>query len=293
MAMSMTGYGRESLHLHDATIIIEIRSVNHRFLDISTRLPSALVQHEDTFKKIIQSYMQRGRVELSINIIGNAFVKRGLAVDWDLLDELVEQVKQMKKRYHLVGDIPVTIISSIPEIVSIQEHENRTTDMEHAIIDGIHNACRRVVTMRQEEGQHLLKDVEKHITLIQQLLTRLESRRESVIEEYRERIENRIAHYLAGHKEIDHTRLHQEVALLVEKGDITEELTRLSSHIDHFLTTILEQGTMGRKLEFITQEMHREANTIGSKAMDTKVNKWTINLKSHIEKIKEQVQNIE
>src|SRR5699024_12076536 len=99
--------------------------------------------------------------------------------------------------------------------------------------------------------------------------------------------------YLAGNKDIDHTRLHQEVALLVEKGDITEELTRLSNHIVHFLTTIREQGTMGRKLEFITQEMHREANTIGSKAMDTKVNKWTINLTSHIEKIKEQVQNNE
>lgn len=293
MVMSMTGYGQDVFHLGNTTVTVEIRSVNHRFLDFTAKIPRSLLFLEDKIKRILQSYFQRGRMEVYINVQGDGLVQKELYTDWDLMDKYIDQIKSAKARYNLSGEIPVTIMPEIPDLLSVQETENYSDELKNSITTSAKRACEQLLLMRKEEGSFLLKDVSNRMLEIQETVSHLQTRRESVIEEYRDRIQSRIYNYLGENDVIDQTRLHQEIALLAEKGDITEEITRLQSHIDHFIETIELNDAIGRKLDFIMQEMHREANTVGSKSTDAKIGVWIVSLKSEIEKIKEQIQNIE
>ncbi|WP_209482193.1 YicC/YloC family endoribonuclease [Virgibacillus litoralis] len=293
MVMSMTGYGQDVFHLGNTTVTVEIRSVNHRFLEFTAKTPRSLLFLEDKIKRILQSYFQRGRMEVYINIQGDGLVQRELYTDWELMDKYIDQIRSAKARYNLAGDIPVTIMSEIPDLLSVQEVENYSEELRDSITTSITRACEQLLQMREEEGTFLIKDVNNRMLVIQEIVSNLQTRRESVIEEYRDRIQSRINNYVGENDIIDQTRINQEIALLAEKGDITEEITRLQSHIDHFFDTIGLNDAIGRKLDFIMQEMHREANTVGSKSTDAKIGIWIVSLKSEIEKIKEQIQNIE
>lgn len=293
MVMSMTGYGQDVFHLGNTTVTVEIRSVNHRFLDFTAKIPRSLLFLEDKIKRILQSYFQRGRMEVYINVQGDGLVQKELYTDWDLMDKYIDQIKSAKARYGLAGEIPATFMSTIPDLLSVHEVENQSDELNDAIIASTKRACKQVLLMRKEEGGFLLKDLNGRMRAIQETVFQLQTRRENVIEEYRDRIQSRINNYIGENDIMDQARLHQEVALLAEKGDITEEITRLLSHIDHFFETIELNNAIGRKLDFIMQEMHRETNTIGSKSTDGKIGIWIVSLKSEIEKIKEQIQNIE
>ncbi|WP_188454445.1 YicC/YloC family endoribonuclease [Virgibacillus oceani] len=293
MVKSMTGFGRDVIQLGEASLTVEIRSVNHRFLDFNTKIPPSFLFLEDKFKKMIQSYFKRGRIEMYIGIEGKGFAEKSLHTDWDLMDQYVEQIKRAKERYHLSGEIPASIVAALPDLFSVQQIEQRTDQQTEAILASVEKACSEVYEMRVKEGMHLFHDILDRMKTIRDTVSQLQTRRESVIAEYRNRIFDRIHQHLDEHVQIDDARLVQEIALLAEKGDITEEITRLFSHIDHFLRTTETSDAIGRKLDFILQEMHRETNTIGSKSTDTKIGEWVVSLKSDIEKIKEQVQNIE
>lgn len=288
----MTGYGREVLQIEDTMVTVEIRSVNHRYLDFSVKAPRSLVYLEDKIKKVIHSSFKRGRVEVFIEVAGEGFVKKSLTTDWDLMDQYMEQVKKAKERYHLIGDIPTTMITNLPDLIVVQEIEEQPDQLQDAIMMSVERACEQVQSMQSTEGSYLIKDIKERMQQMQNIVFSLKARRNIVTEEYRGRIQQRIDEYLVDTVNLDHTRIHQEIALLAEKGDITEEITRLLSHINHFFVTIDSKEAMGRKLDFIMQEMHRETNTIGSKSMDPKISEWIISLKGDIEKIKEQVQNI-
>ncbi|MGP4106925.1 YicC/YloC family endoribonuclease [Virgibacillus sp. L01] len=293
MVMSMTGYGQDVFHLGNTTVTVEIRSVNHRFFDFTAKIPRSLLFLEDKIKRTLQLYFQRGRMEVYINVQGDGLTQKELYTDWDLMDKYIDQIKSAKARYNLAGEIPVTIMPEIPDLLSVQETENYSDELINAITTSVKRACEQLLLMREEEGDFLLKDISNRMLEIQDTVSHLQTRRESVIEEYRERIQSRIYNFLGENDVIDQTRMHQEIALLAEKGDITEEITRLQSHIDHFSETIDLNDAIGRKLDFIMQEMHREANTVGSKSTDAKIGVWIVALKSEIEKIKEQIQNIE
>ncbi len=293
MVMSMTGYGQDVFHLDNTTVTVEIRSVNHRFLDFTAKIPRSLLFLEDKIKRILQLSFQRGRMEVYINVQGDGLVQKELYTDWDLMDKYIDQIKSAKARYNLAGEIPVTIMSEIPDLLSVQEIENYSDELINSITASVKRSCEQLLLMRKEEGEFLLKDIRNRMLGIQDTVSHLQTRRESVIEEFRDRIQSRISKYLGKNDVIDQTRMHQEIALLAEKGDITEEITRLQSHIDHFFETIELNDAIGRKLDFIMQEMHREANTVGSKSTDAKIGVWIVSLKSEIEKIKEQIQNIE
>ncbi|WP_099158036.1 YicC/YloC family endoribonuclease [Virgibacillus ndiopensis] len=293
MVKSMTGFGRDVVHIGETTITVEIRSVNHRYLDFNTKFPSAFLFLEDRIKRVVQSYFKRGRIEIYIGIEGDGFVKRSLHTDWDLMDQYMEQIKRAKERYNLSGEIPTSIITTMPDLFSIQREEQQVDRQTESILTSIEKACSKVSEMRENEGKHLLHDILNRMETIRNTITLLHTRRESVINEYRDRIFWRINEHLDGRASIDDARMLQEIALLAEKGDITEEITRLFSHIDHFLQTTENQDAIGRKLDFILQEMHRETNTIGSKSTDPKIGEWVVSLKSDVEKIKEQIQNIE
>jgi uncharacterized protein (TIGR00255 family) len=295
MAISMTGYGFDKIHMEDTIVTVEIRTVNHRFFDFTAKVPRTFLFMEDLIKREIQSYFHRGRIEVFINIEGKGFVERNIQTDWNLLEQYIHEMNQAKERYGLSGDIPATIISDIPEIMTVQETEQQPGNGKDMIIESVQRAAIQVLEMRKKEGEFLEADVKERIKTITGLTEEIEKLRPKVIEGYKKRIAERIAMHKDYAESLDEERFQQEIILLAEKGDITEELTRLFSHLRQF-SSLLQQKQdtpIGRKLDFIVQEMHREANTIGSKSTDAFLSEKMILLKSEIEKIKEQLQNIE
>lgn len=289
----MTGYGLSTTQFENTTITVEIRSVNHRFLDIIPKYPRTFLFLEDKIKMLVKNFFSRGRVELHINIEGEGFVQKSISTDWKLLDQFIQQLKVAKERYGLQGEIPFSVLTQLPDLITIQENEEKPDNLQENILACIEDACLQVLEMRIEEGKNLLDDILERATIIRNIVRSIESRRENVIDEYRTRIKQRMEEYIEDPITVDSSRLHQEIALLAEKGDIAEEITRLHSHLDQLEEWSKLEEPIGRKLDFILQEMNREANTVGSKSTDTKISEWTVAMKSEIERIKEQVQNIE
>ncbi len=294
MTNSMTGYGRDQITIENNTINVEIKSINHRFLDVVLKLPRSLLFLEEKIKRIIAKTFHRGRIEVFISIEGTGFVSRTLTTDWALLDEYMNELKQAKERYQLSGDIPIAMLTALPEIITIHEKEQQPHELIGHVLKSTERAVLKVFEMRKEEGAFLAKDLTDRIKTVQNMVLLIEERRAQVISEYRARILERLHEHLENYQEkIEDHRIYQEISLLAEKGDITEEITRLRSHTELFKETMHQAEAIGRKLDFIVQEMHREINTIGSKSSDSQIGEWTVNLKTILEKIKEQVQNIE
>ena len=292
MPLSMTGYGRKVLHIENTMVTIEIRSVNHRFLDIAIKLPRTFLFLEDKLKKTVQSQFTRGRIEVYISIEGDGFSNRTLQADWELIDQYVTHLDRAKQKYHLNGEIPLTVLSSMQDFFHIKDTGGSLEKVHQLILEGILDACKQVSVMRQEEGVYLTNDLTERLRSITETVLQVRTKRDIVRKEYQERIMERIRVYVDDEISKD-GKFYQEIVLLAEKGDITEEITRLLGHIEHFERTMNSKEAAGRKLDFIIQEMHREANTIGSKSTDVSISEWTVSLKSMIEKMKEQVQNIE
>ncbi len=289
----MTGYGRDISTVNDTTIRVEVRTVNHRFLDFTAKIPRSLLFIEDSLKQVVKSYFYRGHIDVYINLTGEGFIEKELRTDWSLLDQYINQLKQAQTCYQLEDDISVSMLSTLPELIQIQEKETYDNQLTEAIVQSTQQACNEVQAMRIAEGENISRDINHHLQNIQDGVEELKKTRHTVIEEYRNRIQERIKGFVAENAYIDQARMHQEIALLAEKGDITEELTRLQSHIDLFGETIRKEEPIGRTLDFIVQEMHRETNTIGSKSTDMRIGQSIVTLKGEIEKIKEQIQNIE
>lgn len=288
----MTGFGRDVQNVDHTSILVEIKSVNHRFLDISLKLPRALYVLEDKIKKMMQGYFKRGRIELFITIEGRGLMKRDLQMDWDLFDQYITMFHSAQTRYDLSDDVMVAMMPHVDDVLTIQEIEKETDKLKEVILESVEKACQQVVHMRIEEGNVLQIDTLTRIEKIKKIINMLGERRETVIIEYRKRIQKRIESYTTE-MVADESRIYQEIALLAEKGDITEEVTRLHSHLQQFSTTIQQDQVMGRKLEFILQEMLRETNTIGSKSNDSLISEWIVTLKTEMEKLKEQIHNVE
>lgn len=293
MVRSMTGYGKHSTHVKDTQIVVEVRSVNHRFLDISTKLPHNLLFMEEKLKRQVKRKLERGRVDVFVTIEGEGFFEKKVEVDYNLLDQYVEKWKEVKGRYQLTEDVSIDMVSKLDDIFTVMEMEEDTNALQQSLLDAIDTALERLLAMRVEEGVRLREDFEKRLDTITEILVKLEDKRPRIVEEYREKIRERIEEYAGEALDPDESRVLQEVALLAEKGDVTEELTRMKSHVKQFKATLARHDAIGRTMDFIVQEMHREVNTIGSKSNDVEVSEWVVALKSEIEKVKEQVQNVE
>ncbi|WP_386056370.1 YicC/YloC family endoribonuclease [Thalassobacillus hwangdonensis] len=293
MVTSMTGYGRSVSQVGDGRLTVEVRSVNHRFLDLSTKMPRNLLFLEDTMKKLVTNHILRGRVDIFVTIEGKDLVEKKLEVDWDLVDQYVKHLQEIKDRYDLTGTMSIDIVTKLEDLFQIQEVDQDEERVRKVIIDTLEDALTVLTSLRQQEGDALRIDLEKRLKSAHSLVAELEKRRKIVSEDYRERIKTRIEEYVREDWKLEDTRILQEVALLAEKGDISEEVTRMYAHLDLFAKTMEEQGSIGRRLDFVVQEMHREVNTIGSKSNDMEINHAVVSLKSEIEKMKEQVQNIE
>ncbi len=288
----MTGYGR-GVGVYDfGTVTVELRSFNHRFLEIISRMPRELSGCEDEIKKYIQEQIQRGRVECTITVEHNKGGKASLEVDWELADSYFKAAKEMSARFSLSETINLQTILSLPNLI-ISKQEERLDCYNQEILETVSTAIRALSDMRTNEGRTIREDFIKRVSYIVQEIDRIRQLAPQVVIQYRTRLLSRIKEFLADTAEIDEARLMNEIALFIDRSNIDEELLRLHSHCQQYLNFLDHEESVGRKLDFLLQEMKREINTIGSKANDLSISQIVINIKSEIEKLREQVQNIE
>lgn len=290
---SMTGFGLRTMHIGEVNLTIEIKTLNSRYLDFTAKLPHSIQALEGQIKGIIQTFFERGRIEVTVTMQGTGLTSKKVRVDWELLDDYIDKLRQAKVRYNLEGEIPISIVPTMETAFSVEEIAPIIANLNKDLLEEITKVARIVVDNRKEEGIFLLKDVTNRINSLQSMLKLIEDCQGNVSAHYRERIKRRIEAHVGAEIKLDQTHLIGEIAILAEKGDISEEITRLHSHLSHIEAVISGGGAMGRKLDFITQEMHREVNTIGAKSIDPQISEMVVIMKSDIEKIKEQVQNIE
>lgn len=291
MIKSMTGFGRATKSDAKLNCVVEVKSVNHRFCEIQVRMPRQLLVFEDKIKKAINQYVHRGRVELYISVEGEDIVKRKLKIDWDLMDQYYQNLLHAKKRYSLEENITLQQLFEPEDLSSIIEEDTKNEHLETLIIDTVDTAMKQLKEMRELEGQQLYHDIKEQIIHITNHVTDIAELAPRVVSQYHERIRKKVNEYVEG--VIDESKIVTDVAIFAEKADITEEITRLKSHISQFLETLHIEEVVGRKLDFLLQEMNRETNTIGAKANDHIIAKQVVEVKSLLEKIKEQIQNIE
>lgn len=289
---SMTGYGRYEDHIDNVQLTVEIKSVNHRYCEIDVHLPRNLTLFEEQVKKVVRENIYRGRVDVYIHIDAGQWKKRTVQIDWGLAEAYFEAADRVKKHFGLEGKLSIQDFLAIPECFVIQEEADPSV-FEERLGQAVRRAMQDLTRMRASEGVALAHDLRKRVGVLQAALAEMNALASQVHNEYQRRLETRVRELLDQRAEVDESRLLQEVALLAEKSNIDEELTRLESHLRQFENLVAEDGPVGRKLDFLLQEMHREINTIGSKAQVVAISQHVIDVKGELEKIREQVQNIE
>ena len=291
MIKSMTGYGRANLSENEREYQIEIKSVNHRYLDISVKMPRQLSYLEDTIKKEISNKVKRGKIDVFITFNNNSLEGRSIKINTELAKAYIDELKKLAEKEDILSDIQVTDISKYPDVLNIQNNQDDDVIKEE-VIKVIKIATDNFVQMRQIEGKKISEDLEVRLDKITEKVIEVSKLSTGLIEEYVVKLEARIKEILKN-QEIDQARLAQEVVIYADKCSVEEEITRLNSHILQFKNLLNSDEAVGKKLDFIVQEMNRETNTIGSKANNLDITNRVIDLKTEIENIREQIQNIE
>ena len=291
MATSMTGFGRGEVKGKWGTVVIEARSLNHRYLEIIQRLPSNLLALEDKMRDLIQKKCKRGRITLSISFEKDGEMV-GLKIDEKRAKHYYQIASQLKKELALSSDIGLGELLSLPEVVKVETTREELQELWGQIREALEKALEGLLQMREEEGKALAADLTKRIGLLEKELGKISKRLPLTIKLYQQRLRNRLKELLGGGT-LDPGRLEQEVIFFVENSDITEEVTRVRAHLEAFQKTLVLKEEVGRRLDFIAQELQREANTIGQKSRDIEISQSVIQMKGEIERIREQVQNIE
>jgi len=293
MIRSMTGYGIDHFHINETTITVEIKAVNSRYLDFIPKIPRSFQEVELEIKQMIQQYLVRGRVEVYITTSGNQLTNKTLKLDEDLLAQYMELMQKVQSDYAPTSPISLEQIIHQDDVLVVHETNIDSDAWKEPLMASVERVLQQVLANRTSEGKILGEDIAKRIDNIENMLHSLEGYTTVVGDEYRERIKERIEQYIEEKIDTTETRLLQEIAILAEKSDITEEITRLKSHLHHAKKLMSTSSPIGRKLDFISQELLREMNTIGAKSVNAQISELVIQLKSENEKIKEQIQNIE
>ena len=293
MLKSMTGFSRYENQSEDLTCKVEIRSVNNRFIDINTRLPKSLAPLELPLKKMVKTKCARGSFDISIAIEKNGDSEAGLEVNPNLplATKYLKAFKEIQDGIGLKGEIDINTILSQRDVVK-SELKKVEFSCEEIVMQSVDRALTDLIKMREDEGRNLEKDILNQISSIETLRKSIAAKQSITIQKFQDKLNEKIKTLTSG-IEIDPARIAQESALLADRCDITEEIVRLKSHLDQFNILVASNDPQGRKLEFLTQEINREVNTTGSKTIDLEVSRAVIEMKSCLEKIREQLANIE
>lgn len=292
MVLSMTGYGRAEQQLHGRNITVELRSVNARFLEYTSRMPRTCNFMEDKLKKLVSAKVSRGKVELSLTVQSVTAQDTVVQVNWQLAQSYRDAMRSMAEQLDLRNDMTVGGIAHFPDVLTLTAAPTDPDALWQDVAAVAEQALDAFVAMRAVEGEKLKADVLGRLDTIETLVGEIENQSEGRVSAYTERLYARLQELL-GDRGIDEARLVTEAAIFADKTAIDEETVRLRSHLAQYREILSLDEPVGRKLDFLTQELNRESNTIGSKCQDVQITRKVVELKSEIEKIREQIQNIE
>ncbi|MBS4022490.1 MAG: YicC family protein [Dethiobacter sp.] len=293
MVSSMTGFGQADNDTDKiARIKVEIRSVNHRYLDISVRMSRGIQALEDKVRRSVQRSLGRGRVEIFITRHESEGDNVSVLLDRSLTVAYIKALEELKELCSLDENPDMGLLCRLPDVLRVEKQETSLEEIWEQLEPVLEKALSGLIEQRKTEGENLAADIMERLKAIKELVAQVDSRSPIVVEEYRRRLEERLQAYLKD-IETDQARILTEAAIFADRSSINEELVRLRSHLAAYQQALSEQGPIGRKLDFLTQELFREVNTIGSKANDYDITRLVVDMKTELEKIREQVQNIE
>ncbi|MFA5146506.1 MAG: YicC/YloC family endoribonuclease [Candidatus Omnitrophota bacterium] len=292
MIRSMTGFGRGDARVKNGQITIEIKTVNHKFFDATLKLPNNISTFEDKIKEVMQKSVARGKIYINLIYDGALAKEERISINKSIVKNYYDELKRLKKHLGLKDDITIKDLAALPGVINYEVREKGLGELWPKIKKALDKAIARLTADREKEGRSIYNDLNARAGKIEKMLTVIKSRAHTGLDEYRKRFAERVKD-ITGGRDIDRGRLEMEVAIFAKNSDISEEITRLKSHLVNFKKTISGSGDVGKKLDFIAQELHREINTIGSKAGDFKISKNVIEIKGEIEKIREQAKNVE
>jgi len=293
MMKSMTAYGRAEKTVEGRSYSVEMRSVNRRYCEISVRMPSQLLPLEDRIKKLVADSVSRGRVDVTVRLKGGSEAVPEMRVDLPLAEAYYKSLSELKETLKIKEEVGIQTLLGLEGIITTAEREVDLEGTWRVLSSCIDEALKGMDAMRISEGQAICDDFRKRLQCVEEGLSRIKNLAPSVSSEYYSRLQERIALFTEGRVELDPNRLAQEAAFLADKSDITEEIVRAESHLKQFRTMMETGGPAGRALDFLLQELNRETNTIGSKGGDAQLSHMVVAVKSELEKIREQVQNVE
>jgi uncharacterized protein (TIGR00255 family) len=295
MIRSMTGFGRAAFEVDGSAFDVEVRSVNQRHLDVRVRLPRSLAEHESGVKARIQTHLQRGKVDCSVSAVGGGASPGSLELDCDVADGYVAAARELAQRFGLGVDLSPGRLLALPGVTRFVEKGPSPEALAEALAGAVDEAVAALDAMRAAEGAALARELEGRLVRMEALVEYFESRAGEVLEAARARLRKRSEQIREETGLLDEARLYQEIVIAADRLDITEELVRLRSHIEQFRGIVRQGGdeAVGRRLEFLLQEIGRETNTVGSKASDAPLAHQVVELKNELERVREQVQNVE
>ena len=292
MIKSMTGFGRSEIVKGNRKISVEIKSVNHRYLEAGIKMPKKLNVFESRMRDLLKKYATRGKIDIFINYEDDSENQVNLKFNQNIADEYMAIFNNMSEKYNLKNDMTVGGLARFPEVITMDEVQEDEEELWHFIEEAMKVALEQFVNTRILEGENLKKDLLGKLDHMEELVAFVEKRSPEIMKEYRSKLESKVKELL-GDTTIDESRIATEVIIYADKICVDEETVRLRSHIEHARKCLNEEGGIGGKMDFIAQEMNREANTTLSKANDIEISNAAIDLKTEIEKVREQIQNIE
>lgn len=289
---SMTGYGRAEVKENGRLVVVEIKSVNHRYFEFSSRTPRAMGFLDDRLKQYVQSRVSRGKVDVYVSVEGIEQENADVVVNHALAEGYVKALRELRDTYGLMDDLSAASVAGMNGVLSVQRPTEDEESIWALVLPAVEAAVDALVAMRRTEGERLCEDVLSRIDTILLAVAQIEERSPQTVQEYRQKLEERMKEVLSG-ATVEEQRLLTEAAIFADKTAVAEETVRLRSHMQQAAAMLRSDEAVGRKLDFLVQEMNREINTIGSKAQDIAIARTVVDVKAEIEKIREQIQNME
>lgn len=292
MLRSMTGFGRNKYEIDGREYLVEIKSVNNRYSDINIKMPRNISFLEEKVKKTLTNSISRGKVDVFINFTNYSEKGKKIKINKELAQNYIEELRKLQKETNIIDNIGIIDISKMPEVLNLRIDDDDEELIWQELSECLNKAVTGFLLMRENEGTKIKEDLEKRIEIIKVKIEQINKISTGLVEEYIVKLEKRVNELLKT-SVVDETRLAQEIVIYSDKCSVEEELTRLRSHINQFLNLLQEEKTIGKKLDFLIQEINRETNTIGSKANSLEITNLVVDIKTEIENIREQVQNVE